>query len=90
MGDGVRAARVWPAVLGVEHTVIEGVDLESAGTEEVLVVRVRPTRSRQRRCAPGYDRGEGRRRWRGLDAGTMRVSLEADAPIGRRPGVGSF
>jgi transposase len=86
VGDGVRAARVWRAVLGVEHTVIEGVDLESAGTGEVLVARVRPTRSRQSRCgrcgcrAPGYDQGEGRRRWRGVDAGTMRVYLEADAP----------
>lgn len=67
MGDGVRAAGVWRAVLGVEHTVIEGVDLEQAGTEEVLVARVRPTRSQQGRCgrrSPGYDQGEGRRRWR--------------------------
>lgn len=30
--------------------------------------------------APWYDRGEGRRRWRGLDLGTMQVFLEADAP----------
>lgn len=37
MGDGVRVARVWRAVLGVEHTVIEGVELERAGTGEVLV-----------------------------------------------------
>ena len=28
----------------------------------------------------GYDRGEGRRRWRGLDLGTIQVWLEADAP----------
>jgi transposase len=82
----VRAARVWKAVLGVQHTVIEKVALEQVGTEEVLVARVRPTRSRQGRCgrcerrAPGYDTGGGRRRWRGLDAGTMRVYLEADAP----------
>jgi transposase len=74
VGDGVRAARVWRAVLGVEHTVIEGVDLESAGTGEVLVARVRLPRSRQGRCgrcgrrAPDYDQGEGRRRWRGVDA----------------------
>src|SRR4029077_409412 len=32
-----------------------------------------------RRCGR-YDRGEGRRRWRGLDAGTVRVFIEADAP----------
>ena len=83
----MRASRVWKAVLGVEHTVIEGVALEEqTGTaEEVLVARVRPTRSRQRRCGrcgrrcPGYDQG-GRRRWRGLDLGSKRVYLEADAP----------
>ena len=28
----------------------------------------------------GYDRGEGRRRWRSLDLGTIPVWLEADAP----------
>jgi len=50
------------------------------------VARVRPTRSRTGRCgrcprrAPGYDQGQGRRRWRGLDLGTTRVYLEADAP----------
>ena len=33
-----------------------------------------------RRACPGYDRGEGRRRWRALDAGTLQVFLEADAP----------
>ena len=73
-------------MLGVQHTVIEGVDLEPTGAGEVLVARVRPTRSRTGRCgrcalrAPGYDQGQGRRRWRGLDLGTTRVYLEADAP----------
>ena len=82
----MRAARVWKAVLGVQHTVIEEVSLEAAGAEEVLVARVRPTRARQGRCgrchrrAVGYDTGGGRRRWRGLDQGTVRVYLEADAP----------
>nr|QIY77592.1 ISL3 family transposase [Streptomyces sp. RLB1-33] len=32
-----------------------------------------------RRPARGYDQGRGRRRWRCLDAGTMKVFLEADA-----------
>lgn len=27
-----------------------------------------------------YDRGDGRRRWRALDAGTIRVFIDADAP----------
>jgi transposase len=82
----VRAARVWRSVLGVEHTVIESVELEPDGGGEMVVARVRPTRSRRSRCgqcrrrAAGYDRGEGRRRWRGLDLGTTRVYLEADAP----------
>ena len=31
-------------------------------------------------AAAWYDRGEGRRRWRALDLGTVRVLLEADAP----------
>jgi transposase len=81
----VRAARVWRSVLGVENTVIESVELEADGGGEMVVARVRPTRSRQGRCgrcrrrSPGYDRGEGRRRWRGLDLGTTRVYLEADA-----------
>jgi transposase len=73
-------------VLGVEHTVIESVELESEGGGEMVVARVRPSRSRQGRCgrcrrrSPGYDRGEGRRRWwRGGDLGTTRVYLEADA-----------
>lgn len=30
--------------------------------------------------AGGYDRGVGRRRWRALDFGRLRVSIEADAP----------
>jgi transposase len=73
-------------VLGIENTVIESVELEPAAGGEVLVARVRPTRSRRGHCgrcrrrSPGYDRGEGRRRWRGLDLGTTRVFLEADAP----------
>lgn len=82
----MRAVRVWRSVLGVQHTVIEKVELESVGGEEVLVATVRPTRSRQGRCgrcdrrAPRYDNGEGPRRWRGLDAGTTRVYLQAKAP----------
>lgn len=82
----MRAVRVWRSVLGVQHTVIEKVELEQQGEEEVLVATVRPTRSRQGRCgrcgirAPRYDNGEGARRWRSLDAGTTRVYLQAAAP----------
>jgi transposase len=80
----VRNATLWRTLLGVEKTVVEGVELDHEGG--VLVASVRPTGSMRSRCGqclrrcPGYDRGEGRRRWRTLDAGTIRVELEADAP----------
>jgi transposase len=53
---------------------------------DAVVAMVRPTRSQRRRCpvcqrrCAGYDQGEGRRRWRALDLGVVRVYLEADAP----------
>ena len=81
-------------MLGVQHTVIEKVELERQGVEDVLVATVRPTRSRQGRCgrcgmrAPRYDNGEGPRRWRSLDAGTTRVYLQAAAPRVRCPAHG--
>lgn len=65
---------------------IEGVELEGDGDAEVLVARARPTRSQRSRCSRcgrrcrGYDQGEGRRRWRTLDLGTVKAFLEADAP----------
>jgi len=80
----VRSARLWKRLLGVEHTVIEQV-LDDEATDAVVAL-VRPTRSRRRRCGvcqrrcPGYDQGEGRRRWRALDLGVTRAFLEADAP----------
>jgi transposase len=51
-----------------------------------VVVQVRPRRPKKAHCghcerpSPRYDNGEGRRRWRGLDLGTVKVWLEADAP----------
>jgi len=81
----VRNATLWRALLAVEQAVVEDVEYDD-GDEQVLVVHVRPrarVRGRCGRCgrrAPVYDRGEGRRRWRALDLGTVRVLLEADAP----------
>ena len=52
----------------------------------MLVAHVRPRRRSRSRCGicrrpcPGYDRGEGRRRWRALDLGLFRAFVEADAP----------
>jgi transposase len=80
----VRGVRLWGELLGVERTVIEGVEFDQdAGW---VIARVRPKRGARGRCgrcgrkAAGYDRGEGRRRWRGLDLGMIEVWLEAEAP----------
>lgn len=83
-GNDVREVRLWRELLGVERTVIE--DVEFDRDVGCVIVRVRPKRGARGRCgrcgrrAAGYDRGEGRRRWRGLDLGTVRVWLEAEAP----------
>ena len=80
----MRSARVWKRLLGVEHTVVEQVLFDEDA--QAVVACVRPTRSRRRRCplcarrCPGYDQGEGRRRWRALDLGVVQAFLEADAP----------
>jgi len=88
----VRNVRLWRALLGVDQrTVIEDIEFEEFEEEDadgdtLVVARVRPRSGVSRRCgrcgrrAPWYDRGEGRRRWRGLDWGTVQVVLEADAP----------
>ena len=62
---------------------MEDVELSDSGS---LVVLVRPAARELDRCphcrrrCPGYDLGEGRRRWRALDFGTTFAYLEADAP----------
>lgn len=86
-GGGVRkrsvGVRAWAQMLGLEKTVLEGVEL---GEHDELVVSVRPRYSQLDRCphcrwrCPGYDLGDGRRRWRALDLGTTFCYLEADAP----------
>ena len=80
----MRTARLWRRLLGVEQIVIESIEFDE--DVEGVVVRVRPRKRARGRCgrcgrrSPGYDRGAARRRWRGLDLGTIRVLLEADAP----------
>ena len=82
----MRTARVFQRLLGVEQTTVVSVRLVVEDGEEVLVAAVRPHRQQRSRCSrcgrrcPGYDAGDGRRRWRGLDLGTTRIYLEADAP----------
>lgn len=78
----MRGVRVWARLLGVEGTVVEDVWFD----EDALVVAARPGWRERGRCGicrrrcPGYDAGEGRRRWRALDLGTTRCYLEAEAP----------
>jgi len=80
----VRSARLWARLLGVERTVVEDVGFD--GERGALVIAVRPGFRERGRCGvcrrrcPGYDGGEGRRRWRALDLGTTRCYLEAEAP----------
>ena len=77
----MRGGSVFARLLGLGRAVVEGVRVE----EGELVVRARPRRRDVARCgvcgrrAPGYDRGEGRRRWRALDLGSTRAFVEAAA-----------
>lgn len=80
----MRNARLWEKLLGVNGTVVENVVLDEDA--EVVVASVRARKGARGRCGncrrkcPGYDQGEGRRRWRALDLGTVPTWLEADAP----------
>jgi transposase len=79
----VRGSRVWARLLGLGAAVVEAVHL---GDEGEVVVAVRPRWDERDRCgicrrrSPGFDLGEGRRRWRALDLGTTLAFVEADAP----------
>jgi len=76
----------------LQRVVVEDVQF---GSEDEIVVAVRPVGRKQDRCgvcrrrSPGFDQGEGRRRWRGLDLGTTLAFIEAGAPrvTCRRHGV---
>ncbi len=78
----MRGGRLFARLLGLGRAVVEGVTIE----EEALVVQARLRRRDVSRCgvcgrrAPGYDRGEGRRRWRALDLATTKAFVEASAP----------
>ena len=80
----MRETSLWRALLDVENTVVEGVEFDDVGG--YLLVAVRPSSRSRGRCGvcrhrrPGYDAGEGRRRWRSLDVGSVPVWLEAQAP----------
>jgi transposase len=63
---------------------VEWVEFDEDADAIVVAVRLRKGAKRRcgvcgRRCG-GFDQGQGRRRWRALDLGTVRAWLEADAP----------
>jgi transposase len=84
----VRKERLWAGLLGLERAVVESVEIDD---KEQVVATVRPHHAERDRCgvcgrrAPGFDHGEGRRRWRTMDLGTTITYLEADAPRVRCP-----
>lgn len=77
----MRRKSVWKKLLGLHRAVVEGVEVEGDGT---VVVSVGPTARERDRCprcrrrCPGYDWGEGRRRWRALAlfAGLERIGID--------------
>ena len=89
----MRMSRVFATGLGDQNMVIEDVAIETetsrgkrSTTSEVLVFSVRPKASQAGRCSrcrkrcPGYDGGDGIRRWRTLDVGTTKAYLQAAVP----------
>ena len=80
----MRSTMLWARLLGLVKAVVEDVVFDD--DDGCVVVSVRPRKAAKRRCGrcgkrcPGYDQGEGRRRWRALDLGTIKAYLEADAP----------
>jgi transposase len=86
-------SRVFATGLGDQNMVIEDVTIQtettrgrSPTTSEVLVFSVRPKASQAGRCSrcrrrcPGYDGGDGIRRWRTLDVGTTKAYLQSAIP----------
>jgi transposase len=76
----------------LQRAVVEDVQV---GDEEEIVVAVRPSWRERDRCgecrrrSPGFDLGDGRRRWCALDLGSTKAFLEAEVPrvMCRRHGV---
>jgi len=79
----VRGTRVWARLCGLRRAVVEDVWV---GGEGEVVVAARPKSRERDRCGvcrrrcPGFDLGEGRRRWRALDLGASFLYVEAEAP----------
>lgn len=74
---------------GLQRAVVEGVEIGvdvGRSRRPAWVIGARPRAGECNRCpkclrrCPRRDNGDGRRRWRGLDSGALRVYIEADAP----------
>ena len=86
----MRAASMMLRALGVERALFKGMEWVTVPwtfpEETQLVVRLRPARAERQRCphcgrrCPGYDSGEGERRWRAPDFGLVRVYIVSLAP----------
>lgn len=80
----MRTGSLWARLLDVETTVVESIRFDE--DEGVLIARVRPQRRQRNTCGRcgrrrgRYDNGDGPRRWRALDLGTLPTYLEASAP----------
>ena len=77
---GDRLAKL---LAGVEDMVVEGIDYNEVSQEVIIKARATAWHScecgRCGRKAPVYDAGQGRRRWRCVDAGPWKCYIEADA-----------
>jgi len=74
-------------IAGVNRMVVENVEIEGPEINPTIIISVRPTKRDSCRCGicgkkcSGYDKGNGRRRWRALDIGkSSKVYLESDSP----------
>ena len=83
----MRSSKMFLRALGVERAVMEDCVFETQSSGQLAaVVRVHPIAKEQGRCVvcghrcPGYDRGDGLRRWRAVDLGLYATFLEAEAP----------
>jgi transposase len=82
----MRSKRVWARLASVEGASVVDVHTEEDGDAIEVVVGIRIHRQDEGRCGicrrrcPGYDAGHGLRRWRSLDLGVVRVSIESAAP----------
>ena len=80
----MRQCRVWVKGLGLAGAVVEGAREEPETGALVVTVRLgwrdRDRCGLCRRRCPGFDRGEGPRRWRALDLGSTVTWLEAESP----------